>query len=187
RLTASALSAFLAGMAGALLAYQNTVFSPGGFAPEKSIELFVMAVIGGVGSLAGALLGAVYVVGLPLLPGLRNIQFVDVLTSGLGLLLILNFLPGGLAEGVYRIRDMILRKVAQRHNLHVPSLVADALVVETAETEHVVEESAEHELSDEPAIRCPACGERVLVEEAVAHRHFLDAAEPVPAGRNGAG
>ena len=185
RLAAFALSGFLAGMAGALLAYQNTVFSPGGFAPEKSIELFVMAVIGGVGSLAGALLGAVFVVGLPLLPGLRNVQFVELLTSGLGLLLILNFLPGGLAEGVYRVRDMVLRKVAERRNLHVPSLVADALVVETAETEHVVEESAEHELSDEPAIRCPTCGERVLLGDALAHRHFLEVAVAEPAGGNG--
>src|ERR1041385_4249114 len=104
-----------------------------------------MAVLGGVGSLSGALLGAVYVVGLPLIPGLRDVKFIDFLTSGLGLLLVLNFLPGGLAEGMFRIRDQILRAVAKRRGIHVPSLVADALVVETAQSEHVLEDAIEHE------------------------------------------
>ena len=36
-----------------------------------------MAVIGGVGSIPGAILGAVYVVGLPLLPGLKEIDLID--------------------------------------------------------------------------------------------------------------
>jgi len=150
------------------------VFSPSGFAPEQSIALFVMAVLGGVGSLSGALLGAAYVVGLPLLPGLSHVQFIDFLTSGLGLLLILNFLPGGLAEGVFKLRDMGLRKVAERHGIVVPSLLADTLVVETSEMEHVVGDAAEErELTDEvPVIVCPECGESVLVENAVFHPHF---------------
>ncbi len=114
-------------MSGSLLAYQNTVFSPGGFTADKSVELFVMSVIGGVGSVAGAVLGAIYVVGLPLLPGLRGIEFVEFLTTGLGLLILLMVLPGGLAEGAYRVRDTLLRKVADKHGIHVPSLVADSL------------------------------------------------------------
>jgi branched-chain amino acid transport system permease protein len=128
RMAAFAASGFIAGLAGALLAYQNEGFEPGGFTPEKSLTLFVMAVIGGVGSIAGAVLGAVYVVGLPLLPGLRDIDLVDLLTSGVGLLFLLMFLPGGLIEGVYRIRDDLLRRVAARHGIHVPSLLADSLV-----------------------------------------------------------
>jgi ABC-type branched-subunit amino acid transport system permease subunit len=130
RLAAFAVSGFIAGLAGALLAYQNTVFSPGAFSPEQSIALFVMAVIGGVGSLLGAVLGAVFLIGLPLLPGLRNIQFIELLTSGLGVLLVLAFLPGGLAEGVYRVRDTLLRRVAAKHNIVVASLVADTLVTD---------------------------------------------------------
>jgi branched-chain amino acid transport system permease protein len=173
RLAAFALSGFLAGMAGALLAYHNTVFTPSGFAPERSIELFVMAVLGGVGSLSGAILGAVYVVGLPLLPGLRDVKFIDFLTSGLGLLLVLNFLPGGLAEGMFKLRDMVLRRVASKHNVIVPSLVADSLVVETSDTEHVVEDALEEpEPDDGSRIICPECGEAVLLEHAVFHPHF---------------
>jgi branched-chain amino acid transport system permease protein len=175
RLTAFAISGFLAGMAGSLLAYQNSVFSPGAFTPEKSIELFVMAVIGGVGSLPGAMLGAAYIVGLPLLPGLRNIEFVELLVGGLGLLILLNFLPGGLAEGVFRIRDNYLRWVAKRRGIHVPSLLADSLVVETAETEHVITESAEHEVRAEPLIVCPVCEERMELELVPYHPHFIEA------------
>ncbi len=132
RLAAFAVAGFIAGMSGALLAYQNTVFSPGGFTADKSVELFVMSVIGGVGSIAGAVLGAVYVVGLPLLPGLRDIEFVQFLTTGLGLLVLLMVLPGGLAEGAYRVRDNLLRRVADKHGILVPSLVADSLQPEDA-------------------------------------------------------
>ena len=185
RLAAFAISGLLAGMAGALLAYQNTVFSPGGFAPEKSIALFVMAVIGGVGSLTGAILGALYVVGLPLLPGLKNVQFVDFLTSGLGLLLVLFFLPGGLSEGLYRLRDMILRKVAANRDILVPSLVADALVIEKATDEHVLEDAAEHEAVLADVITCPTCGEAVPLEQALHHQHFTSPVEYLEEQPNG--
>jgi branched-chain amino acid transport system permease protein len=179
RLAAFAISGFLAGMAGALLAYHNTVFTPSGFPPETSIALFVMAVLGGVGSLSGAMLGAAYVVGLPLLPGLRDIQFIDFLTSGLGLLLVLNFLPGGLAEGMFRVRDQLLRRVATRRGIVVPSLLADSLVVETADTEHVVEEAAEErELVEVAALTCPECGEKVILDEALLHPHFSNGSRP---------
>lgn len=169
RLAAFAISGFVAGLAGSLVAYQNTVFSAGGFSPEQSIALFVMAVIGGVGSLAGAVLGAVYLVGLPLLPGLRDIRFIQLLTSGIGVLLVLNFLPGGLAQGVYDLRDAFLRRVARRHGLHVASLVADSLVAAPAPPPPRPD-----------AVTCPACGEHVPVPLVTEHVHFrIDAAEEV--------
>jgi branched-chain amino acid transport system permease protein len=177
RLAAFAISGFIAGLAGALIAYQNTVFSPGGFSPEQSISLFVMAVIGGVGSLGGAVLGAVYLIGLPLLPGLKDVQFVELLTSGLGVLLVLAFLPGGLSEGVYLIRDKFLRWVANRHGIVVASLVADSLVdeKESKAGDHLLAVAAEHaEHPDEfiGLIQCPACGVRVPVDDADRHEHF---------------
>ena len=43
------------------------------------------------------------------------------------------FMPGGLTEGVYRVRDNFLRRVAAKHGIHVPSLVADSLVTEEEE------------------------------------------------------
>jgi branched-chain amino acid transport system permease protein len=130
RLAAFAASGFIAGLAGGLIAYQNEGFEPGGFTPEKSLTLFVMAVIGGVGSIPGVILGAIYVVGLPLLPFLSELEYIELLVSGVGLLVLLMFMPGGLIEGVYKVRDALLRRVAAKHGIHVPSLVADSLVTQ---------------------------------------------------------
>jgi len=130
RLAAFAISGFIAAVAGALFSYQQRSVDASSYSPQTSILIFTMTIIGGVGSLAGAIIGAVYVVGIPLLPGLREIDNIELLSSGLGLLFLLLFLPGGLAEGFYRARDTFLRKVAATHNIHVPSLVADSLVTE---------------------------------------------------------
>ena len=78
-------------------------------------------------------IGATVNVGLPLLPGLSQIDLIDLLVSGVGLLFLLMFMPGGLIEGVYKIRDNLLRRVAAKHGIHVPSLVADSLVTEEEE------------------------------------------------------
>jgi branched-chain amino acid transport system permease protein len=178
RLAAFAISGFIAAVAGALYAYQQGVVEPGAFPPEKSIELFAMTVIGGLTSLPGAMLGAAFVKGLPLLPGLKNVEQIELLTSGVGLVLVLYFLPGGLAEGVYRIRDRFLRFVAVRHNIHVPSLVADSLVQDSEEADDSLMAAEEHlletarlEQSDD-VITCPACGAFVPLVDARHHEHF---------------
>ena len=125
RLTAFAVSGFIAALAGALLAYEQGSVDPATYTPERSIQLFIMTVIGGIGSLTGAMLGAVFVLGVPLLPGLRDIELIAFLTSGLGVVLVLYFLPGGLVEGWQRVRDVFLRHLAAKHGVHVPSLISD--------------------------------------------------------------
>ncbi|MDQ1372848.1 MAG: branched-chain amino acid transport system permease protein livM, partial [Actinomycetota bacterium] len=179
RLAAFALSGFMAAVAGALYAYQQGVVEPGAYPPEKSIELFAMTVIGGLTSLPGAMLGAAFVKGLPLMPGLKNVQQIELLTSGVGLVFVLMFLPGGLAEGVYRVRDRFLRAVASKHGIHVPSLLADSLVQDSeaaddslvAAEEHLLQ-TARLEQSDD-VIVCPACGALVPLVDARQHEHFL--------------
>lgn len=186
RLAAFAVSGLMAGIAGGLLAYQTPAFAENAFPPERSIELFTLTVIGGIGSLPGALLGAAFVEGLPLLPGLRDVDQIRLLTSGLGLLLILNFLPGGLAEGMFRIRDSLLRRVALRRNIHVPSLIADSLVEareHEAEDHAIAAAATTTEIAEaveagdlEHVIACPECGALVPVAEARQHEHFRVAA-----------
>jgi hypothetical protein len=80
-----------------------------------------MVVIGGLGSLPGAILGAVYVRGVESFIGGGWAQ----LASGGGILLVLLVLPGGLGSGMYRLRDEILRYIAKRRGIVVPSLLAD--------------------------------------------------------------
>jgi branched-chain amino acid transport system permease protein len=128
RLASFAASGAIAGLAGALFAYQARTVDAETYTPQLSILLFAVVVIGGMGTVTGAILGTVCVLGPPLLPGIRDIENIDLLLSGLGLVWIPFVLPGGLAEGVFRLRDEWLRRIAARRGLHVPSLVADSLV-----------------------------------------------------------
>ena len=104
KLLAFALSGFMAGYAGVCLAFASERFSTDTFSPALSILVVSMVVIGGLGSIPGAVLGAVYLVGLPAIFGTTStIQF---LTSGFGLLVFLLYLPGGLAEVMHRFGDV---------------------------------------------------------------------------------
>ena len=68
KLTAFALGGFLAGLGGAVLAgtVQTFGYHDAFFRVQDSLSIVAIAVIGGLGSLAGAVMGAVWVVGLPL-------------------------------------------------------------------------------------------------------------------------
>jgi branched-chain amino acid transport system permease protein len=120
RLETFAVSGLLAALAGGLFAYQQGGVASGNFSPDLSLTLFLMVVIGGLGSIAGPLLGAFLVGGLTIfLP-----TYVGVF-SALLVLVILGFVPGGLTEAVYALRDALLRRIAVRHRIRVPSLLAD--------------------------------------------------------------
>jgi branched-chain amino acid transport system permease protein len=142
RLAAFAISGFVAAIAGALLVYQNGSVVQLSYAPTVSLDVFAMVVIGGLTSLTGAVLGAVYVIGIPLLLG-NYVRNIDVLSTGVGLLFLLLFLPGGLSEGLYRLRDSFLRRVARSEGIHVPSLIADSLVQDSEEADQAVVEAEE--------------------------------------------
>ena len=120
KLTAFLISGAIAGFAGGLYVVSQQGVATDAFAPEVSLRLFSMVVIGGLGSLPGAILGAVYVRGAEFLPPAWTL-----IASGAGLLLLLLFIPEGLSGIVYRIRDAYLRFVARRRDLVVPSLLAD--------------------------------------------------------------
>jgi ABC-type branched-subunit amino acid transport system permease subunit len=105
KVLAFALSGFMAGYAGVCLAFATERFSTDTFDPSYSILVVSMVVIGGLGSIDGAVLGAIYLVGLPAMFGTTpTIQF---LTSGLGLLAFILYLPGGLAELLHRLGDLV--------------------------------------------------------------------------------
>ncbi|HYI61749.1 MAG TPA: ABC transporter permease [Acidimicrobiales bacterium] len=121
KLSAFALSGFLAAVAGCLLAQVTLGYTEQPFGPAVSFNVFTAAVVGGLGSLTGAVIGALF------LNGGRWVLSGDweLLPSALGVLLVLLVLPGGLGELVYRARDALLRRLADRRGLVVPSLVAD--------------------------------------------------------------
>jgi ABC-type branched-subunit amino acid transport system ATPase component len=76
------------------------------FTPERSLQLVATAIIGGLGSVAGPVLGALFVRGLPVIFG--DVREVQLLTSGIGLLILLMYFPGGLTQILYALRDAIL-------------------------------------------------------------------------------
>jgi branched-chain amino acid transport system permease protein len=121
KLTGFALSGFLAAVAGCLLVHINQAYAETPFTATQSIGVFTAAVVGGLGSMAGAVLGAVYLQGgtwfLP--------ERWRLLPSAVGVLAVLLVLPGGLANLLYRGRDALLRRLARRHGIVVSSLMAD--------------------------------------------------------------
>jgi branched-chain amino acid transport system permease protein len=121
RLAAFALSGAIAAIAGALSAYQSQV-SASSFSMDLSLTAFLFAVVGGLTSLPGAVTATVL---------FETIQFIAnaniaVLATGVGTAIVLFVLPGGLAQAGYQMRDNLLRWVAARRGIHVPSLVADS-------------------------------------------------------------
>lgn len=118
KLTAFAVSGFLAGVGGCLLTMISQQYSEEQFTATESIGVFTASVVGGVGSLTGAVIGAVFAKGgtwfLP--------SAWQLLPSAIGVLGVLLLLPGGLAELVFRLRDGAGAWLAARHGIAVPSL-----------------------------------------------------------------
>ncbi|NYZ15798.1 branched-chain amino acid ABC transporter permease [Azospirillum sp. RWY-5-1] len=65
KMTAFFVSALIAGVAGGLLAHQLQYLSPETFGVGMSLKLMLMIVVGGLGSISGAIFGAVFVSFLP--------------------------------------------------------------------------------------------------------------------------
>jgi ABC-type branched-subunit amino acid transport system ATPase component/ABC-type branched-subunit amino acid transport system permease subunit len=104
KLTAFALSGAIASLAGYLYGGMLINFSsnPGTiFAPSESLSFVVIAVFGGITSITGVVLGALWVEGIPRLLG----EGYALLSSGFAVVLILLMMPGGLATLVFDVRD----------------------------------------------------------------------------------
>jgi branched-chain amino acid transport system permease protein len=59
------VAAFTAGIAGSLYAHHARYLNPNDFTFNKSIEILIMVVVGGLGSLPGAVIGAIVIVLMP--------------------------------------------------------------------------------------------------------------------------
>jgi branched-chain amino acid transport system permease protein len=115
RLAAFSLSAAVAALAGGLFVHHERAFDPASYAPIENLAVLTMVVVGGMTSLAGAVLGALALLG--------SRWFLDAewqfLATGVGVLLVLLAAPQGLAGLAYRVRDRWLRSIAARHGLRV--------------------------------------------------------------------
>jgi branched-chain amino acid transport system permease protein len=121
KLTAFVISGVIAGIGGALFAHLNQSFAVSSYSTGESFQVFTSAVIGGLGSLGGAFLGALYLRGTRWFITSNDWQ---VLSSGVGVLFVLLFLPGGLGGLWVKLRDVVVRLLT-RQDVHPDVALAD--------------------------------------------------------------
>jgi ABC-type branched-subunit amino acid transport system permease subunit len=133
KLLAFALSGFIAGYAGVCYAFATQRFSSSTFDPTVSILVVSMVVIGGLDSIPGAILGALYLVGVPAIFGTNTTT--QFLTSGFGLLVFILYLPGGMAGVMHKGGDLVtdaVNRAVQRWRESPPAPVVPS--TQSAET-----------------------------------------------------
>lgn len=118
KLTAFALSNAYVGLAGALLAHYTEIISWEKFTIEVSITYLAMIIVGGMGSVAGAVYGAVFITLLPVVVRMladvlggvapvlsRQLPAFEHAAFGLVIIVFLIFEPRGLNRIWQRIKD----------------------------------------------------------------------------------
>jgi branched-chain amino acid transport system permease protein len=123
RLLAFVISTFFAGLAGGLLAESQLFIQNDIFNAENSFLPLMMAVVGGLGTIEGPIIGSIIIVSIesfmpltyqllqplsPLFPGVNNVgpslQFVGL---GLFLILVVIFLPKGITSLLHKLYDYL--------------------------------------------------------------------------------
>jgi ABC-type branched-subunit amino acid transport system ATPase component/ABC-type branched-subunit amino acid transport system permease subunit len=126
RIGAFALAGGIAGLGGALLAgaIESVPYNQEFFLVNDSLVLVAMVVIGGLGSVSGAVIGAIWIIGLPAF--FPSNKLVPLFTSSIGLLVMLLYFPGGFAQIGTSVRDSLIR-LAERRAGPPPPKTATAL------------------------------------------------------------
>jgi branched-chain amino acid transport system permease protein len=98
KLTAFALGATWAGMAGVVFAAKTTFINPASFTIWESVMILCIVVIGGMGSIPGVIVGAFFLILMP--EYLRAFSEYRMLVFGAVLVIMMVFRPGGLISNV---------------------------------------------------------------------------------------
>lgn len=112
KLLAFVTAGVIASAAGYFYGGLLVTFQEATFAPELSLALVGMVILGGVTTVSGAILGAIWLQGgayflAPLLPNLIG-GTATVIFGGVGLLLAVLQFPGGIVEVAFKVRDRIV-------------------------------------------------------------------------------
>ena len=106
------ISAFFAGIGGAVYAHYMTAMIPTNFNFMYSAEFLTEVIIGGSGSLTGSIIGAAFLSALP--EAMRQFATYRILAYSVVLILVMIFKPGGIF-GTYEFSlTRIIKKVALR-------------------------------------------------------------------------
>ncbi len=109
---AFAMSGGFAGLVGGVFAYWITFIDPEGvFKVITTIQMIIMAVFGGMGTVVGPLLGALVLTSISEVLSTQLVSLAELFNGGIVILVVL-FMPKGLAE-VIRHRQYSLRDFAR--------------------------------------------------------------------------
>jgi branched-chain amino acid transport system permease protein len=106
-----ALGTFLAGVGGGLYAHFLGYINPSDFGFLKSVDILSMVVLGGLGSIPGAVIGASILAAAP--EFLRFMAQYRMLVYGALLVFLMVFRPNGLLGGI-NFTDLVLRAIGRK-------------------------------------------------------------------------
>jgi ABC-type branched-subunit amino acid transport system ATPase component/branched-subunit amino acid ABC-type transport system permease component len=116
------LAGFLAGIGGAVYGHSLSQISSTTFLMNASIDVAMLSVVGGISVLAGPIIGALFVIGVPLLP----LDNASLAATKLGMLILILYFPGGIAEMLRPVRDAFLGFVARRAGIDLGAQTDEA-------------------------------------------------------------
>ena len=128
KLLAYVMGALIGGLAGSLFAARFGTIDPTSFTYLQSVTILIVVVLGGRGSIAGVILGAIIVAGLPEM--LRFLNLWRIFAFAIGLVILMLLRPQGLWPAPLR-RVAPPRKGADADEARVPShAVTDEILLE---------------------------------------------------------
>ena len=114
KLIALVISAFFAGLAGGAFAFYHVSYYPQfPFAPVWTFDAVMMTYIGGVGTIVGPVIGALFYVVIKEYLALNLVE-LHLIVFGTLFILVVLFLPGGLVEAWSKIRRLYLRRTTPK-------------------------------------------------------------------------
>ena len=108
------ISAFYAGIAGSLYAILLSYINAESFHLMVSVLYLEMVIVGGIASLLGSILGAIFLTVLPEILGAKY-QLYQIIVQGLVLVLTLIFMPWGISGMFWRVCEWMKRKGGLRN------------------------------------------------------------------------
>lgn len=113
KLVSFAVSGGIAALAGGLYAVNfGRQFNPDLVQPDYSLRIVSIAVVGGISSVIGAIMGSFIVQGLPTI--FEGNDEVNLFASSIGMLVIIMYFPGGLISIIQNLRDLLYGWIAKR-------------------------------------------------------------------------
>jgi len=113
KLLAFAVSGGIASLAGAVHAMNQSTVLAASFPATTSLVLISVVMIGGIGSLQGAVFGAFLIAGVPSLLEYENNRYLIPIATGILLLIVIVRARGGLAGLVQEIRFRLVRSLVE--------------------------------------------------------------------------